>query len=74
MRPTYWQNYPSPFYKDYHQEPIPGWGVRPVMAGPEMVGVGALPWPEQVPWWYAPTALVVGYVLGVALTRKYYAR
>ena len=40
-RPNYWNNYPEPFYADWQQEPIPGWGVRPVMAGPARVGVGA---------------------------------
>lgn len=39
---SYWQNYPYPFYADWQSEPVPGWGVRPVMAGPAMVGVGAL--------------------------------
>lgn len=37
---SYWQNYPAPYYKDWYHEPVPGWGARPVMAGPEMVGVG----------------------------------
>ena len=39
-RPNYWNNYPEPFYPDWQQEPIPGWGARPVMAGPARVGVG----------------------------------
>jgi len=39
-RPNYWNNYPEPFYADWKQEPIPGWGARPVMAGPARVGVG----------------------------------
>ena len=34
--------YPQPFYADWQQEPIPGWGARPVMAGPARVGVGAM--------------------------------
>lgn len=37
---TYFKNYPEPFYEDWRSEPIPGWGARPVMAGPKMVGVG----------------------------------
>lgn len=41
MQPSYWQNYPEPFYPDWAREPVPGWGVRPVMAGPARVGVGA---------------------------------
>ena len=41
-RPNYWNNYPEPFYPDWQQEPIPGWGARPVMAGPARVGVGAI--------------------------------
>lgn len=40
---SYFNSYPAPFYADWQQEPIPGWGVRPVMAGPRMVGVGAAP-------------------------------
>ena len=41
FRPTYWQNYPPPFYPGASgQYPVPGWGVRPVMAGPARVGVG----------------------------------
>lgn len=42
MKPpiTYFTNYPNPYYKDWRNEPIPGWGVRPVMAGPRMVAVG----------------------------------
>jgi len=39
---TYWRNYPVPFYSDWKSEPVPGWGVKPVMAGPARVGVGAL--------------------------------
>ncbi len=42
-RPNYWNNYPEPFYPGWQNEPIPGWGVRPVMAGPARVGVGATP-------------------------------
>lgn len=42
FRTTYWQNYPPPFYPGASgQYPVPGWGVQPVMAGPEYVGVGA---------------------------------
>jgi hypothetical protein len=44
-RPNYWNNYPDPYYQGWAREPIPGWGVRPVMAGPAMVGVGADPPP-----------------------------
>jgi hypothetical protein len=40
---SYFNSYPQPFYPDWRSEPIPGWGVRPVMAGPRMVGVGAPP-------------------------------
>lgn len=41
FRPTYWQNYPPPFYPGASgRYPVPGWGVRPVMAGPARVGVG----------------------------------
>lgn len=39
---TYFHNYPEPFYPDWRREPHPGWGVRPVMAGPARVGVGQL--------------------------------
>lgn len=40
---TYWQNYPEPFYPGSSgQFPVPGWGARPVMAGPARVGVGAM--------------------------------
>lgn len=43
FRTTYYQNYPPPFYPGMSgQWPVPGWGVRPVMAGPERVGVGAV--------------------------------
>lgn len=42
FRQTYWQNYPEPFYEDWQTEPVPGWGVRPVMAGPAKLGVGAV--------------------------------
>jgi hypothetical protein len=42
FRQTYWQNYPEPFYEDWQSEPVPGWGARPVMAGPAKLGVGAL--------------------------------
>lgn len=38
---TYFRSYPEPFYPDWRSEPVPGWGVRPVMAGPRMVAVGA---------------------------------
>ena len=38
---TYFRNYPEPLYPDWKGEPVPGWGVRPVMAGPARVGVGA---------------------------------
>jgi len=38
---TYFRNHPEPFYADWKGEPVPGWGVRPVMAGPARVGVGA---------------------------------
>ena len=41
-QPNYWNNYPAPFYPGWKREPIPGWGVRPVMAGPAYVGVGAI--------------------------------
>lgn len=37
---TYFRSYPEPFYSDWRSEPVPGWGVRPVMAGPRMVAVG----------------------------------
>lgn len=40
MQPSYFQSYPDPFYDDWKTEPVPGWGVRPVMAGPRMVAVG----------------------------------
>lgn len=39
---TYFRNQPYPYYSDWKREPIPGWGVRPVMAGPRMVAVGGL--------------------------------
>ena len=39
---TYFRNYPEPFYPDWRSEPHPGWGVKPVMAGPARVGVGAI--------------------------------
>lgn len=40
---SYWHNYPSAtHYQGWEHEPIPGWGVRPVMAGPRMVGVGEI--------------------------------
>jgi len=38
---TYFRNYPEPYDSDWKSEPVPGWGVRPVMAGPARVGVGA---------------------------------
>lgn len=39
-QPSYFQSYPDPFYEDWKTEPVPGWGARPVMAGPRMVAVG----------------------------------
>lgn len=39
-QPSYFQSYPDPFYEDWKTEPVPGWGVRPVMAGPRMIAVG----------------------------------
>lgn len=33
----------NPFYPGWKHEPVPGWGARPSMAGPRMVGVGASP-------------------------------
>lgn len=42
FRTTPYQNYPEPFYADWQGEPVPGWGVRPVMAGPARLGVGQL--------------------------------
>lgn len=36
---SYWTNYPPPYYQG-GWAPVPGWGVRPVMAGPARVGVG----------------------------------
>ena len=44
---TYFRNYPEPFYADWKGEPHPGWGMRPVMAGPARVGVGALKFTAQ---------------------------
>ena len=41
-QPNYWNNYPAPFYPGWKREPVPGWGVRPVMAGPGYVGVGQI--------------------------------
>ena len=38
---TYFKSYPNPYYSDWRGAPIPGWGARPVMAGPRMVAVGA---------------------------------
>jgi|GEM_PF-2075873 len=38
---TYFKSYPNPYYGDWREAPVPGWGVRPVMAGPRMVAVGA---------------------------------
>lgn len=52
FRTTYWQNYPPPFYPGSSgQYPVPGWGVRPVMAGPARLGVGQEepPPPQQPP-------------------------
>ena len=43
---TYFKNYPDPFYADWQSEPVPGWGARPVMAGPRMVAVGETPAPR----------------------------
>ncbi len=43
FRTTYYQNYPEPFYPGASgRYPVPGWGARPVMAGPARVGVGAV--------------------------------
>lgn len=43
FRTTYYQNYPEPFYPGSSgRYPVPGWGARPVMAGPARVGVGQL--------------------------------
>jgi len=43
FRTTYYQNYPPPFYPGASgQYPVPGWGVKPVMAGPARVGVGVV--------------------------------
>ena len=46
---TYFKSYPQPFYPDWKQEPVPGWGVRPVMAGPRMVAVGQAESPTFAP-------------------------
>lgn len=42
ISPSYFKNYPSPYYHGWQNEPIPGWGAKPVMAGPRMVAVGSL--------------------------------
>jgi len=31
----------DPFYPGWKNEPVPGWGAKPVMAGPNMVAVGS---------------------------------
>lgn len=44
---SYFNTPPAPFYADWRSEPVPGWGARPVMAGPRMVGVGEAPSSEH---------------------------
>lgn len=51
---TYFRNYPDPFYADWRSEPVPGWGARQVMAGPRMVGVGAVEAKPEVRIWDDP--------------------
>lgn len=51
---TYFKNYPDPFYEDWRSEPVPGWGARPVMAGPKMVGVGETEGRREVQYWNDP--------------------
>jgi len=52
---TYYKNYPEPFYPDWQNEPVPGWGVRPVAVGPARVGVGQLRVTKVAARKFAPT-------------------
>lgn len=62
-RPNYWNNYPEPYYAGWASEPIPGWGVRPVMAGPARVGVGAVESGGASLAAFAVAGLVAGFIL-----------
>lgn len=54
---TYWN--PGPVaYPDEPYAPVPGWGMRPNMAGPRRIGVGGLgsaPGPDDTVVWLGPS-------------------
>jgi len=57
-------------------EPVPGWGMNPLLAGPRIIAVGAEPGavPGAQQWWTLAGVVIVGAFIFYALKRDKTAR